>query len=258
MQSQDGSITKSKICKLLGVPNSRSFFSEILNGRELTPTFEERLLSSVLDINMDEEAYFRVLVKYNQCQNSLDRSLLFDKLVELNKTPKKILDKKLYGYYRSWQHSTIRAHLDIHNLKKNYSEFAKHIHPPLSGKQVRESIQLMARLGLIDQDENGNWKPSHPAISSDSNIKNEMVKHYTAQCFELGKNSIYEEIGQKRNLSTMTLSMSEKTLHKILSKLQTFKSEIRSIVNKEKDPADRVYQFNFQLFPQSTLGEKSK
>jgi uncharacterized protein (TIGR02147 family) len=49
----------------------------------------------------------------------------------------------------------------------------------------------------------------------------------------------------------MTLSLSGAMLEKLEKKVENFRAEVRSMVHKDENPAEQVYQVNVQYFPQS-------
>jgi len=66
--------TQGYICKLLGLPNTRSYFNDVLKNKNLTRRFQEKLLDNIMP-NLDEMEgnYFRALVGYNQSANKGER-----------------------------------------------------------------------------------------------------------------------------------------------------------------------------------------
>jgi uncharacterized protein (TIGR02147 family) len=53
-----------------------------------------------------------------------------------------------------------------------------------------------------------------------------------------------------REVSSVCVPVSEKTMHKIKSMIQEYRQQILNLANEDRD-ADRVYQLNFQFFPLS-------
>lgn len=142
-------ITKSMICHKLGMKNSRSYFQDVLNGKFVSDSKIEDFLR-VLKFSSKEAKYFRILVHYNQAtQSHEEREIYFEQLITLNHTPKVVLTRESYTYYKNWYHSPIRAVLNVYNFKNKYSDLAKIIEPAITPKQARESILLLNKLGLI-------------------------------------------------------------------------------------------------------------
>lgn len=250
-QAMDKSFTRSRFCRELGLPNTRSFFNDIIKGtRPLSKTYVERFVMA-LQMNENEAQYFRVLVDFNQSEIPRERELLFDQLVSLNSTPTRLVSAEEYEFYRHWHHTTIFSLLDVLEFSDDYAALAKRVFPAISAAEARESIALLRKLGLIRKTPEGFWKPSSKTLDSGSYVKSELVRQYQLQCLELSKRAMLLETRAPRNFSTVTLSISKGASELIEKKLQKFKSEVRSIAHREAAPADRVYQLNIQFFPQS-------
>ncbi len=67
--SQDRSYSKSHMTRLLGLPNSRSFLSDVLRGKRISATFVERFIA-LFGFDPDEAEFFLALVRFNQCENA--------------------------------------------------------------------------------------------------------------------------------------------------------------------------------------------
>jgi uncharacterized protein (TIGR02147 family) len=249
-QAADKGFSRIGICRLLGLPNTRSYFTSVLKGKPVSRTFVDRFIQ-VLELDKEEAQYFRVLVQFNQAESEGERELLFDQLIALNRTPKKFIDEKSYAYYKDWVHSAVRAMLDVVDVKDNPDVLARRLVPAVSVKKARESLALLADLGLIARNESGCWKATDRSITAGAYVRHELVKQYQLQSFELGKRAVYASSGRPQNMSTLTLSMSARMRDKLFLKLQKFKAEVRSMVHKDGDPAVCLYQLNVQLFPQS-------
>ena len=249
--SFDRKFTKSAICRLLGLPNTRSFFNDVLNGRSLSSVYVERFVR-LFEFNQEEAQFFRILVKFNQADNTEEREIYFDQLVSLNRTPKMIVEQKAYEYYKCWYNSTIRALLRTSRFKSDdYKKLTKKIWPQITLKQARMALELLKDLGLVTPDSEGNLMLTDKSISTGAYIRDEMIKQYQLQCLELAKKAVIRRHKKPQNISTNVISISDNAYRRIEKKLQRFKSEVRSIVQKDEDPADHVYQLNIQLFPNS-------
>lgn len=256
-QAQDRTYTRSRLCNELGLPNTRSFFNDVVKGsRVLSKTYVERFVRA-FGMDADEARYFRVMVDFNQSSNPHERELYFDQLVSLNRTPSRAVNPDEYEFYRHWHHTTIFSLLDVIEFRDDYAALAKRVLPSIPVTKARESIKLLQKLNLIAPREDGVWKPVAKTLDAGRYVRNELVKQYQLQCLELSKEAMLIDHRAPRNFSTVTLSVSRKGLERIERKLQQFKSEARAIAHREEDPADRVYQLNIQLFPQALPGGDS-
>lgn len=259
-QAADKSFTKAFVCAQMGMPNNRGYFQNVIAGRkEVTKTFIERFIW-ILELDEDESQYFRVLVQFNQSTIERERSLLFDQLIALNHTPQRIVDPDAYDYYKKWYPSAIRALLDVEDFRGDgrqggFTALARRLTPPVTPKEAKWAVDLLKRLGLIAEDGAGRWKPTEKVLNAGAYVQSELIKRYQLECLELAKKVVLIRTGEKKNISTMTLSMSKDVRDKIEQKLQKFKSEVNAMVHKDDKPAECVYQFNLQFFTCLNGGE---
>ena len=243
--------TKSYICKKLGLPNSRSYFQDVLNGKYVS-SIKIPLFIKLFKLAKEEGLYFRVLVKYNQCvDDPEEKEMLLEQLISLNRTPKEIITKDAYAYYKEWYHSVIRALLSTFNFKNNYKTLARMVFPPISLKQAKESIVLLKKLGLINKDPDGYLKPTSKVISTGPLIKDDIIKQYQLKCVDNAKKTIMINQAHPQRIITKMISISHEAYKQIEKRVEKFNAEITSMVHKDELPPDRVYQLDVFLFPQS-------
>jgi uncharacterized protein (TIGR02147 family) len=253
----DKKFNKSTICKKLGIPNSRSYVNDVINGKKVTPAYIERFISA-LELDRDESQFFRVLVKMNQADNSDEHELYFRQLIALNKTPKRLLDKNAYEFFGNWEHSTVRTMLDIVDCKDNYSLLADSIHLPITKKQIQASIKLLKKLELIAPDAHGNLKPSDKAVTTGEWGYDDLIKQYQSQWLDLAQKSVIKQSRLHQKFATNLLSISPKGYERLQERITQFFAEVRSLVNKDEDTADRVYFMALQLFPVGSSIQRKK
>lgn len=255
-QSREQCFSKSMFSKLLGLPNTRSYVVDVLKGKKVSPEFVERFID-VLNLDKHEANYFRMLVKHNQCENPDERTLYFEQLIALNRTPRRMLEKEMFEYYRNWYHSVIRALLNFYDFSDNYAGLASKLSPVITVRQAKESIKLLTTLKLISRDKDGFYRPTDKAISTPDYVRDELVKQFQMQCFELAKRSIVNRKPSDSGLYiTNTVSISSRA-YKILENLtERFRSEIRSLAVKDESPADSVYNICLALIPVSKKENK--
>jgi uncharacterized protein (TIGR02147 family) len=255
-QETDASFTKSRLCKDLGLPKTRSFFNDIVKGtRPLSKANIERFVD-MFRMDEDEAQYFRILVDFGQADRDKERELLFDQLIALNRTPKKLVDPDKYQFYRHWYHTAIFSALDVLEFSGDYKKLANWLTPAITIDKAKESIRLLKRLGLIQKNSKGVWKATDRTLDTGPMIRHELVKGYQLQSLEIAKHQLLHEHEPDGSISysTVTVSISQPAHEQIMKRLQKFKSEVRAIAHKDSLSADRIYQLNIQYYPQSNLG----
>jgi uncharacterized protein (TIGR02147 family) len=250
MVQTDKSFSASNICRQLGMPNTRSYFADVLKGKQVTDTFVDRF-ARLLRLSIEETRFFRVLVSFNQADTAEQKEWYFEQLISLNRTPKRVVDPQTYLFYKEWHHTAVWAVLDIIDFRNSYTDLAKKLSPQITSKQALESIILLKKLGLIKKNEKGFFKPVDRSLTTGSYVKDALISQYQVKCLDLAKHAIVKDMQEPKNFSTMTLRIS-KDAYKVLEKrLQSFKAEMRSIAHKDEKTAEVVYQVNIQVFPNS-------
>jgi uncharacterized protein (TIGR02147 family) len=246
----DKNFTKALICRRMGLPNSRSYFSDILSGAKELSKSKMEMLIHVFELQGDEAQYFRLLVLYNQTLIKDEKEFYLEQLIALNRTPWKLVDKSAYEYYKEWYISAIRAFLDIADVDDDYEKISRALYPQVSLPQVKSAMDLLQRLSFIRKDERGYWKPAEKVLFSPGHGHDAIIKRYQARCIELSVSALYDNDLRPKSFATRTLSVSTPTYGKIQKKLNKFLSEVRSLVHKDELPADSICQLNVQLYPQ--------
>lgn len=247
----DEGFTHTYICFKLGQRGSRTLYNNIVRGRKnLSAEFIKRF-NMLLELNAEEAVYFRVLVLYNQSTEVQEKELYFEQLVQMNNTPKRELGEELFEFYNHWYYSSIRALLDIYDFKSNYKQLAEKLKPQITVNQAKESISLLRKLGMIDKNKDGYFKPVEKSITTGEKIDHHQVKKYQLQCLDQAKMAVMDNDPSSYKSSTLTLSISQKGFERILKRTEQYRKEVFAIVNKDEDIADRVYQVNVQLIAQT-------
>lgn len=248
--TRDKRFSKSSLSKLLGLPNTRSFYGDVVKGKKVSAIFIDRFIK-VLELKKDEGQFFRALVLFNQAEGGDERELYFDRLISFNRTPKRVLEKNIYIYYKNWYNSVIRALLHIYDFKDDYAGLARKVFPPICARQVRESIALLEKLNLIAKNDNDFFKPTEKSIATSDGVRDELIRHYQLSCLEMAKNALLQNSSNPQSISTNVISISPEGFRRLEKKINQFRAEVRSLVHKDAKQAERVFQLDIMLFPNS-------
>ncbi len=243
-------LTHEYLCRKLGQKN-RSYFSDVEKGRKIIgPEVLTRLID-LMNLKGDRAKYFRAMVGYGQPATYRDKEFWFERIIELNNTPKKLIDKDTYEYFDKWYHTSIRSLMDVINIKNDYKKIAEKMFNRITPEQAKSSIALLKRLNLIKENSKGFWKPTDKIVSTGNNVQAECMKKY-----HLSNNEVLRDILQKNEPGThdssiMTVSVSKTGLNRIIKRIQQLRKEIISISHKDEDRADRVYKIAVHAYPES-------
>ncbi|NLE02572.1 MAG: DUF4423 domain-containing protein [Fibrobacter sp.] len=138
--------------------------------------------------------------------------------------------------------------LPVINFNNKYEEIGRFFDPPLSPKQVKQSIELLLRLGLLKKESSGRYSATSTAITTGDEVKQVGLAAFHKSCLQLAIRSLYAHPQARRDISGVTLSISQKAFEQIKEEISAFRKKIMTIAHEDSDE-DTVYQFNLQLFP---------
>ena len=134
------------------------------------------------------------------------------------------------------------------------------ISPPISSRQAKKSVELLEKIGFVKMMKSGRYGVRQKDLATGSEILSVAVAKFHKECIQLASDALDNIPSDHRNFSGLTLGISKKTYQKILSELTSFQQTVLQIASEDKS-ADRVYHFNFHLFPASkyeNLPQKKK
>lgn len=238
------------ICTRLGQgKGSRSYFSNILAGRvRISPNLATRLLK-VLELGKEEAEYFRLLVHFSQAETAEERELYFDQLIRSGRAGKELLHPDTYAYFRKWYNIVIREALDTFPFRGDYAALARKVVPNITVAQAREAVEFLEKAGLIGRREDGCYKSLRKSLTTGTKAESVVINQFQSACMDLAKESLSRPSERPQSFSTLTMSLSEDAYRRIEKRLHKLRSELVFLVQKDPNPSDRVYQFNFQFFP---------
>lgn len=237
---------------------SKDFIMRIMKGeKNLAPTSILKIANN-LQMDENEASYFEALVLYGQASNEEDRKQYHERMESIVATYKftqQMLLTRAYQYevYSHWYYSAIRSIIGMFGFDGDYKALGEKLTPSISEEQARNSVDLLERVGLIKKDLNGNWILTNPAISTGDKVIQQAFTNYHKESLALAADSITNAAPGERNISSVTLGISEESYKKIVKCLSEFRKKISMIAN-EDEKGGRVFQMNMQIFPLSKNG----
>ena len=223
--------------------SSKDFISRVMKGeKSLTPASIAKIVGG-LQFDESEAAYFEAMVLFCQASNDDERENYKKRMEEITATYR-------YEVYSHWYYSAIRSIIGMIGFDGDYDALGARLMPPISGEQARQAVDLLERVGLIKKDAKGNWILNNPAISTGDKVIQQAFINYHKEFIDLAKESISTIPGSERNLSSVTLGISEASYKKIVKCINEFRKKISMIANEDED-GGRVFQMNIQIFPLS-------
>jgi uncharacterized protein (TIGR02147 family) len=235
--------------------SDRGFFHNVIHGKRGLTKESLVKVSQAIGHSKAEGEYFENLVFFNKAAGLKDRNYFYEKLSSVKSAGHAAVKvqqirKDQYEFCSSWHHVVVRSLIDLYPEIKDHAQLAKMVYPAIKPKQAKKSVELLLRLGLIEKRTNGGWKIGSKVLSTGKEVQSLAVQHFHLACMELAAKALRELPGNKRNISGLTLGISQKAYEKICEIIYSSQEKILEVAEKDTD-SDRVYQLNFQLFPVS-------
>jgi uncharacterized protein (TIGR02147 family) len=235
---------------------SPNFLKLVIEGkRNLSPESIERF-TSALKLNKKETEFFRILVHLNQARTIGEKKLYAEKLMQFRSFryihP---LRQDQYRYYAEWYNIPIRELTILPEFSEDPGWIARSLLPPISPQQAQKALNLLLQLGLLERDESGRLVQADAFISTGDEVTSTSVANYHREMIQKGSEALDRFPGPVRDISSVTMALSESSFQEIKSLIQRFRKELLAIADQDQRP-EGVYQINFQLFPLAKRAKK--
>jgi uncharacterized protein (TIGR02147 family) len=207
-------------------------------------------------MNKNQTEYFELLVNYNQAGTYDERKRNFLKLLSMRRGVVKQVENDKHEFYLNWYYSALRELVQVVPVNdENMSDTAKMLSPQVPTEKMRQSIELLVRLGFISKNEKGFYTQVHSAISSKGSIEPIVIQNYQISCMNLAAEAFDSFEQDERQMSTVTMSIDKDAYEIILDRIASLRAEIMETACSVSKP-DRVMQLNFQFFPLTRIHRK--
>ena len=211
-------------------------------------------IALAMKLKKREWDYFENLVFYCQAETVKDREHY---LARLNTIRKGAFFKQLggdhYEYIANWLNSVVRELAGMTRGKVDENKLSARIAPHVTPLEVRKSLDLLLRLGMLSRTPDGGYKQTDSLLSTGPGITGIAAAQYHIGTMALAADAIERFKPEERELVGMTLGVSRQTFERIRERMWEFRQEVLAMAD---DPSpEQVYQLSIQFFPM-TKGKK--
>jgi uncharacterized protein (TIGR02147 family) len=207
--------------------------------------------AKAFDLNKKETDYFENLVFLNQSKTLEDKNRYLTRLMK-HRVKKDVhtLESSQYEYYSNWYLPIVHEMITAHDFHDDFKKLGSMIIPAVTAQDVEKSIALLLKLDLVEKDIDGRYTKTYASLTTGPQVRSVAVANYHKAMIQLASESIERFPSEKRDITSVTLSVSEETCDIIKHKLQALRKELLALAESESAPR-KVIQVNLQLFPLS-------
>jgi len=230
---------------------SPNYLKLVIDGaRNLSAPMAERF-AGACGLDGDAMAYFVALVAFNQAKSSRERNACYARMTRFRGYRRiHALDIAQAEYFAHWHMPAIRELALRDDFRDDPRWIARTMLPSITQAEAEHAMQTLLELGLLVRDADGTVRQGEPLVSTGPETFGLHVGNYHRAMMERAAASIDLVPSEQRDVSSLTLCLSEEGLQRMKRRVQQFRRELLEDSELEEDPV-RVVQINFQLFPLS-------
>jgi uncharacterized protein (TIGR02147 family) len=226
-----------------------SLFSKVLKGSRNISTENTMRIAEALGFDKKQTDYFELLVRFDHARGQDSKRFYFEKLLDLRKSPgTSPLTRDQYTFYSQWYFTVIRELLHFFPKADDFKAISKMLVPAIKPAQAREAVKLLEKLGIIRRNPGGGYELADLFITSGPELQGFAIRSFQASMMDIAKEALVKFPKDKREISTLTLSLSEEGFKEVIDAMAGFRSKLMEIAHNDRSISG-VYQVNFQAFP---------
>jgi uncharacterized protein (TIGR02147 family) len=229
--------------------SSPVFIKLVIDGKANLSKKSIKKLIPAMELTDIQARYFDALVNFNQAKTHQTKQKYFAILRAINKDHSvHVLDTDQYDFYSNWHNSAIRELAAATGFKNNFADLGKQVNPPLKTKEAKAAIRLLEKANLLKKKDDGTYEQTTKIISTGSEVVSLAVRALHRQMAQLAVEAIENVPKDERDISGLTVGVSQNGFEKIKEEIKKARERIMSIV-AEDEPVEKVCRVNFHLFP---------
>ena len=232
---------------------SKTFIYKVIAGQKALSKGAVFAVAQAMGQKKRETEYFEAMVNFTQARTEREREFYFNHLQTFGRHHSSAqIRQDQYTYFSKWYYPALRELVAILDFKNDFKLLARSLDPPITVVQARKAVQMLLDLGLIKRTSSCRYCQTDKSLTTGDHVQSLAVQAFQKENLRLAAEAIDRHKRDDRDISTLTTSISEAGFRRISEEIAAFRKKLAGIIEKD-EPADRVYQINFQAFPLSTL-----
>jgi uncharacterized protein (TIGR02147 family) len=232
--------------------SSPVFIKLVIDGKaNLAPSSITKLCNAMA-LTKDDRRYFKNLVIFGQAKTVEHKIQIFEKLKSFHSsvTVNELTDDQ-FQYFSKWYHPIIRELISMIHFDGDFKSLSELVKPQITELEARESVSLLEKLNLIEKDDDGQFRTTCKFLTTDTLKTGTLViKNVQKAMSQLAAQAIETIPAENRDISGVSVSISEQSLAAIREELQKCRRRIFEIASEDKQ-CNSVFRVNLHLFPVS-------
>lgn len=251
-KSQDAFFSWRYLAGRIGV--DASYLVRVAQGhRHLSEEALEKLAAFAGLKGRDLEI-FRALSSFNRARGEREQQERWRHLQDLRSPGTAFLPDDHVDFFRRWFPVVVRTMGSLTEYVDDPRWIASRLDPSISVEEAAQALELVKRLGMLRQGDDGRWELAEPFVSSPPSMDPSVMRGFQKQMIALAGESLERHPPELRDITTLTLALDLDDLPEARERLHTLRESLLRLSAESPSPR-QVYQLNLQLFPLTRVSE---
>jgi uncharacterized protein (TIGR02147 family) len=210
--------------------SSHTLLGMVIRGERNLSTETIRGFIRALGLRSKEALYFEKLVLFNQSKDSEDRAYYFEQLHALSQSNGRELITKIKNhaaYLSHWYIVAIRELVALEGFQADGEWISRKLKKKITKKQAEEAWALLLELGLVKETASG-YEVVDPLMDIDPGMVDFAIRNYHKEYLDRAKDAVDGEPLEDRELSSLTMAISEEDLPLLREKIKEFRKKLNT------------------------------
>lgn len=240
-------ITHRFLCQKAGF-TSANFLKLVMDGKRNLTEQSIPAVCKAFELDGKEAEFFKSLVLFNQAKKVEKKDRAYDELKNIRRNlSSDLLDHSQMDYLEKWYHVAIRELVETKDFREDPEWISRKLKKKVSPHQVKKSLALLEKLGLLLRNKEGKILPQQKALSTHDEVAHLAAYRFHQSMIQQALEALKSSPAEEREISSLSLSVSKELFLEIKKRIQNFRREIHALASEEKN-AEAVYQLNLQFF----------
>ncbi len=233
---------------------SPNFLKLVMDGKRNLSKNSIEKIAQAMELDSKELIIFRALVEFNQAKSASQKDHAYDALRNLRKDLNlQRLSPSQFDYFKNWSMIAIRELATLPQFKEDPQWISDFLMNKVSVSKIKKNLQLLEKLGVFVRNKKGHLKVNNTHITTDDETMLRLAKYKLHKVMiNKGLKAMDETPSHLRDMSTITVAISQRLFKEVTTRIKNFRREILSLCEDTQE-ADSIYQMNIQLFNLSEI-----
>lgn len=228
--------------------SSPNFLKLVMDGKRNLSEESIFTFARFFKLKKRETEYFKKLVHFNQAKTTEEKEELAREIMQSSIFSKlHPVTKDHFEYLSHWYYVAIRELITTKKIKLDAKAISELLIPKVALKQVEQALECLIRLEMIKRKDN-RFVQSQSLVSTGDEVVGAAVAGFHREMFSLASESIDTIERSKRDISAVTVALSDSGIEELKHMIQKFRKDVLALSEREKDK-QVVYHMAMQMFP---------